>query len=532
MKLSIFLSLALLFSGRELAAQSWQSDMEDGTYKNPVLYADYSDPDVCRAGDDFYMTASSFNCAPGLPILHSKDMINWKLIGYALERQVPEDFFSVPRHGMGVWAPAIRFHKGEFYIYYPDPDFGIYMTKAADARGPWSDPVLVKEGRGWIDPCPLWDEDGRAYLVNAFAGSRAGIKSLLMVHEMNPDGTRLLGNGVMVFDGHGDHGTVEGPKFYKRNGYYYIFAPAGGVKPGWQLVLRSRNVFGPYEHKVVLHQGNTAVNGPHQGALIELDSGESWFYHFQDRNAYGRIVHLQPVSWVDDWPIPGTDTNGDGIGEPVDRHKKPALGKTWPVQLIPAGDEFNGHRFGLQWQWHANPQTGWGYMSGNLGFLRLNCVCQDESIRNLWEVPNLFLQKFPAPEFSAIVKLRFYPHQEGDRTGLLIMGEDYAWIGLEQKEGKLNMSMKTCLASNEGNPETTIKEESWETQDIYLRVEIDKDARCRFSYSKNGKKFISVNEVFQAKAGRWIGAKVGLFATSSRKTNDAGYVNADWFRVK
>ncbi|HPF52874.1 MAG TPA: glycoside hydrolase 43 family protein, partial [Draconibacterium sp.] len=260
----------------------WVADNGDGTYKNPILYADYSDPDVVRVGDDFYMTASSFNCVPGLPVLHSKDLVNWQLIGHAIEKLVPEDVYDKPQHGNGIWAPCICYHNNEFYIYYPDPDFGIYMIKAKNAEGPWTDPVLVKAGKGLIDPSPLWDEDGKVYLVHAFAGSRAGIKSVLVVNELNGEGTKAIGENVMVYDGHDTNPTVEGPKFYKRNGYYYIFAPAGGVSTGWQLALRSQNIFGPYEVKTVMTQGNTEINGPHQGAWVTTQTGEDWFIHFQD----------------------------------------------------------------------------------------------------------------------------------------------------------------------------------------------------------------------------------------------------------
>jgi len=209
------------------------ADNGDGTYTNPVLHADYSDPDVIRSGDSYFMVASSFNCVPGIPVLQSNDLVNWTLIGYALDRLEPEEVFSSPMHGKGVWAPCIRFHAGEFFIYYPDPDQGICMVKAKHPAGPWSAPHLVQGGRGLIDPSPLWDDDGNAYLAYAFAGSRAGVKSVLMVDRMSPDGKALAGHPVMVFDGGKDHPTVEGPKFYKRNGWYYIFAPAGGVKPGW-----------------------------------------------------------------------------------------------------------------------------------------------------------------------------------------------------------------------------------------------------------------------------------------------------------
>jgi beta-xylosidase len=296
----------------QIKADVWTADNADGTYKNPILHADYSDPDAIRLGEDFYMISSSFNAAPGLPILHSRDLVNWTIIGHALPRQFPVMDFSKPQHGNGVWAPSIRHHNGLFYIYFPDPDQGIFLTTAKNISGPWSKPVMVEAGKGLIDPCPLWDTNGKAYLVHAFAGSRAGLKSVIVVKEMNAAGDSTIGNSVMVYDGHGIDATIEGPKFYKRNNFYYIFAPAGGVSTGWQLVLRSRNIYGPYERKVVMDQGNSPINGPHQGAWVKTSTGEDWVLHFQDIDAYGLVVHLQPMAWKNDWPVIGTDKDGDG----------------------------------------------------------------------------------------------------------------------------------------------------------------------------------------------------------------------------
>ena len=344
----IKISFAALLLMVSVASCNHTDEVKTGTFTNPVIHADFSDPDVIRAGNDYYMVASSFNCVPGLPVLHSKDLVNWRIIGYALNRLQPFDYFRQVRHGEGVWAPCIRFHGGSYYIYYPDPDRGIFMVKAADPRGPWSEPVMVKRGRGLIDPSPLWDADGRAYLVWAFAGSRAGVKSLLMVSRMQPDGASTYGDDILVFDGHDANPTVEGPKFYKFNGYYYIFAPAGGVPYGWQLVLRSENIFGPYEYKVILKQGKTAVNGPHQGAWVTTHTGEDWFIHFQDKGAYGRIVHLEPIRWVNSWPVAGSDDDGDGTGEPVTSFTMPGTAKEWPVTEMQTSDEFNDNSTGLQ----------------------------------------------------------------------------------------------------------------------------------------------------------------------------------------
>ncbi|HMR16440.1 MAG TPA: family 43 glycosylhydrolase, partial [Mariniflexile sp.] len=412
-----FSATVLLFYASILCAQKpylsevWVADNGDGTYKNPIIYADYSDPDVVRVGDDYFMTASSFNAAPGLPILHSKDMVNWKLINHALPLQIPIETFNVPQHGNGVWAPSIRYHNNEIYIYWGDPDFGVYMVKTKDPFGTWEDPILVMEGKGLIDACPLFDDNGDVYLVHAYAGSRAGVKSLLSVNKMNAEGTKVLDTGIHVYDGHNIDDTIEGSKFYKRNGYYYIFAPAGGVATGWQVVLRSKNVYGPYERKVILEQGSTKINGPHQGAWVETPSGESWFYHFQDVEAYGRIVHLQPMYWKNDWPVMGQDFDKNGIGEPVNAHKKPNVGKTFPIETPAETDNFDGFNIGLQWQWNANNNVVWHAKLPGNDYLRLFSIKSVADTENLWMVPNLLLQKFPAPHFSATTKITLVPEE-------------------------------------------------------------------------------------------------------------------------
>src|SRR5215203_6122547 len=412
-----FLPLHVL-AQKENVSKVWVADLGNGMYKNPIIHADYSDPDAVRVDNDFYMVSSSFEDVPGLPILHSKDLVNWSVIAYALKRQPPFEHFSIPRHGEGVWAPSIRHHKGEFYIYYPDPDFGIYLTKAKNAAGPWSEPLLVEPGKGLIDPCPLWDEDGSVYLVHAYAGSRAGIKSIIVVKKLNKEGTKVLDEGKLVYDGHVQDPTIEGPKFYKRKGYYYIFAPAGGVSTGWQLVLRSKNIYGPYERKVVMDQGGTTINGPHQGAWVTTQTGEDWFLHFQDKDAYGRVVHLQPMKWINDWPVIGLDNDGDGKGEPVLRYKKPNVGKTYPRQTPAESDEFNGNALGLQWQWMANPKPTWAFVYS--GHLRLYSDKLPDGAKNLWDGPNVLLQKFPAEEFTVTTKVSFKPNTklENEKAGL------------------------------------------------------------------------------------------------------------------
>ena len=541
----LLLSLSFTVYTLGANAQGWNGDLGNGKYKNPILHVDYSDPDVCAGEEGYYMTASSFNSSPGLPILHSNDLVNWELIGYALQNQFPVEHYRAVRHGDGVWAPSIRYHNGEYYIYWGDPDFGIYMVKTKNPAGTWEDPVLVKAGKGYIDTCPFWDADGKAYLSYAFAGSRAAVKTVLMLSELMPDGTKLIGNPAMVFDGHNGHTTVEGSKMYKKDGYYWIMAPAGGVKPGWQLAMRSKNVWGPYEAKVVLHQGNTVMNGPHQGGYIETPNGDGWFIHFQDRWAYGRIVNLQPVTWKDGWPIMGKDINNDGIGEPVLEWTKPNVGKSYPATPLVSSDEFNGHQYGLQWQWQANqnPDKQWGWLSANLGFMRLNCIPRDENMKTMWMMPNQLLQKLPGANFTATTKLTFVnnPDAKECSTGLIVFGEDYSYIAIEQgKDGGLKLvqrQMKDARTSKESETETASI--PIDKKMIYFRAKVEMiqnkepfDSRVTFYYSTDGKTFKVFGKPFKPSAGRWVGAKIGLFATGTKLVNDSSYADYDWFRVE
>ncbi len=514
-------------------SKTWVADQGNGTYKNPVLHADYSDPDAIRVGDDFYMTASSFEDVPGLPILHSKDLVNWKLIGHALKKLVPERHFSATRHGEGVWAPSIRYHKEEYYIYYPDPDFGIYLVKAKHPAGPWSDPVLVEGGKGLIDPCPLWDDDGKVYLVHAYAGSRAGFKSILVVKEMNAAGTKTIDDGVLVYDGHDTDPTIEGPKFYKRNGWYYIFAPAGGVSTGWQLVLRSKNIYGPYERRNVMDQGSTAINGPHQGAWVNTKSGEDWFLHFQDKEAYGRIVHLQPMKWINDWPVIGSDRDGDGKGEPVMVYKKPNVGKAYPIVTPPESDEFNGSKLGLQWQWMGNPQPSWAMPYPAKGVLQMFSVLVPDSAKNLWQLPNVLQQKWPAEEFVITTKLSFHPNPklENERAGLVIMGQEYAGLEIRTFKNKILVVLLEGKQADKNQEEWARTLAVFDTNEVWFRVQVKSGGKCTFSYSFDGNHYRDVGIVFIAHPGRWKGAKAGIYCTRSTVTNDAGYAAFDWFRV-
>ncbi|MGN0235571.1 MAG: glycoside hydrolase 43 family protein [Paludibacteraceae bacterium] len=474
-------------------------------FTNPILPYDYSDPDVCRVGDTYLMTSSSFNNVPGLQILASKDLVHWEIVDAAIRYQVPGFEEGCRVTGNFVWAPSIREHNGRIYIFYGDPDRGIYCIRSkpfdvSSFRFPfeWEDPVLVIAAKGYIDPCPLWDEDGRVWLCHGVAGSRFGLKSVLMMAELNEDALSVKVPGRIIFDGHPDHPTSEGPKLYKRNGYYYIMHPAGGVPTGWQVVQRSRNIYGPYELKVTLAQGKTRINGPHQGGWIETPEGENWFFHFQDVGVAGRIVHLQPVKWVNDWPVMGNN------GEPVKGQGRLMNGECTYANFAHR-DEFDQFELGLDWQFAgAQIKPQWFFCDAVNSRLRLYSAPR-------WEdgfIPNMMLQKIPAVAFTATARVRFQPHKDKKMAGA-------------EQAGMVVFGRKSFTL------EAPVTDE-W----CYLRLVMDASQKGQFYTSADGVHWTKSQEQFQAEEGHWIGAQVGLYCTrDNRKFNDAGWLDVDWFEI-
>ena len=517
----------------------------DSEYTNPVIHADYSDPDVVASpdGSTYYLTASSFQCVPGLPILKSHNLVDWELVNYALDSVPPVEFYGngVPQHGKGVWAPCIRYHNGEYFIYWGDPDFGIFMVKTKNPESKWSKPVLVRPGKGLIDPTPFWDEDGNAYLANAWAGSRSKFNSVITVSEMSADGTCVVGEPRIVFDGNdGVNHTIEGPKLYRKGDYYYILAPAGGVENGWQLALRSKNIYGPYEAKRVMEQGESEINGPHQGAWVTDIAGDDWFIHFQDKGAYGRIIHLNPMTWNNDWPIIGDDTDSDGCGEPVSKYRMPTTMEQPQVNTDINNDIYR------QFSWHGNYNDMYGFDIPD-GLKRLYTWQLTEAFNNMWEVPNLWLMKFPSEEFIFTTKVAINAKEasNGVSMGVIVMGWDYCRLGLTLDGDNFQLQLVTCHDAEQGEGETvsniaTLPADkiysagllSNINKEIYFRIAVGKDAMCRFSYSLDGDNYFEVGDTFKARAGKWIGAKIGYYAIMPADAANRGWIDVQWAQVQ
>lgn len=480
-------------------------------YQNPILYADYSDPDVIRVGEDYYMVASSFTYLPGVPILHSKDLVHWEIINYCVP-SLPFPEYDLPRHGSGTWAPSIRYHEGMFYVFIPLPDEGIFVARCEDIRGTFRLNCL-HEAKGWIDPCPLWDDDGRAYMVFAYANSRCGMKHRLSVVEIDPECTHIIGQPQIVYHEEAIAPTIEGPKFYKREGLYYIFAPAGGVATGWQVVLRSSSPWGPYEYRVVLEQGSTPINGPHQGGWVTTPDGRDWFVHFQDVIELGRITHLQPMRWDGDFPVMGKD------GEPVASWELPV--QNAPQYAIAQSDDFAGNALGLQWQWQANPQASF-YEMANPG-LRLNCLAHPSRENLLWYAPNALTQIPQHKSLRAETKVTLHSRQPGDFAAFGMLGHRYAYLALE--EGCLRLYTGTVTEpQGQGEAfEALAFQVPYAFDTAYLRMELTEDKLYRFSYSEDGISYLSIGEPQPLHRCTWTGAKLCLWSGNKENRPSGGF---------
>jgi len=489
------------------------ADLGNGTYRNPVLFADYSDPDVIRVGSDYYLVSSSFHFMPGIPILKSPDLVNWTLVGHVYQRLDLDPKYSLMggnKYASGSWAPAIRYHGGKFYVYFPTPDEGILMSTAKRAEGPWTPPVLVLAKKGLEDPCPFWDDDGQAYLVHSVVGAGP-----LILHRMNAEGTAVLDEGRIIAQDPQALPTLEGPKLYKRNGTYYIFAPIGGVSRGSQAVLRSKNIWGPYESRVVLAQGATAINGPHQGGYVETPSGEGWFLHFQQRGAYGRIVHLEPVRWVEDWPVMGD------AGQPVASAKKPDVGHTYTIREPQTSDEFDARRLGPQWEWNHNPDDSRWSLSERPGFLRLHALPAD----GLVDARNTLTLMLRDPALDATARLDVAGMVDQQRAGLGMFFKSPHWIGVVQNGGHRYLALAANQAETRG-PRLA-------SSQVELRVHVEKETAAYFYSLDGGKTFVPFGAALPIAFSWWKGARVCLFSfTQDRQTSGAGFVDIDWLHYQ
>jgi beta-xylosidase len=483
------------------------------TYRNPILFADYSDPDVIRDGANYYLIASSFHFVPGIPILQSTDLVHWTIVGHVVQRLEMDQSYNMiggNRYGGGVWAPSIRKHDGLFYVYFPTPKEGIFVSTATKIEGPWSAPVAVIAQPGLEDPCPFWDDDGKAYLIHSKVGAGP-----LILHRMSPDGKHILDEGKVIVQDRENLPVLEGPKLYKRNGYYYIFAPFGGVGTGSQAVLRSRNIYGPYEHRIVLVEGSTDINGPHQGGYVETPDGEGWFVHFQSRGAHGRIVHLEPVRWQDDWPIIGEAANGATTGEPVPSGPIPGHPRTISQLQPQTSDEFSSGELGPQWEWNHNPDDAHWSLAARYGYLRLIPM----PAGGLLDARNTLTQSMQSNSFEFTVRMDLVGMKTGAHVGLAMFEKSASGLEITQSGSERRVSYFHLPDRTQG---PLISQNI-----LQLRVCVDGD-RAKYFYSlDDGHSFQPLGAATPIGTSWWKGPRPSLFAYTTEST-EPGFVDLDW----
>ena len=486
--------------------QSW-GDQNNGTYINPVLNADYSDPDVIRVDNKYYMVCSEFHYM-GMTVQESDDMVNWRIAGRIYDKMDFPPYHEMKAYGSGSWAPALRYHDHKFWLYFCTPNEGLFMTTATDAKGPWEPLKNVVHVAGWEDPCPFWDEDGNAYLSRSKVGAGP-----IIIHKMSADGKSLLDEGVTIYTGP----VAEGTKIHKRNGFYYLSIPEGGVAKGWQTILRSKNIYGPYEKRVVLETGSTEVNGPHQGSLLDTPNGSWWFIHFQLAGALGRVMHLQPMHWQDDWPVIGVDIDRNGIGEPVKVWEKPDVGVVFPVSVPQSSDEFDRLELGLQWQWNHNPVNNQWSLTQKKGWLCLNAL----KAPNLKQARNTLTQKVMGDRSEAVIEMDASGMISGQKAGLASLSNIFNSVGVVSKEGKLYLYFDENGA--------LVEEIPLSKSTIYLKVNIHiSEKEAVFSYSLNNKTFNPIGHPFRVKWGDWKATRIGLF--SYNENGDGGVAAFNYLR--
>jgi beta-xylosidase len=486
-------------------------------YHNPILFADYSDPDVIRDGANYYLVASTFHFVPGIPILQSNDLVHWTIVGHVVQRMTMDPKYSMiggNRYGKGVWAPAIRKHRGLYYVYFPTPTEGIFMSTAAKITGPWSAPTAVMGQAGLEDPCPFWDDDGSAYLIHSKTGAGP-----LILHHMSADGKHVLDAGKVIVEDPEHLPILEGPKLYKRHGYYYIFAPFGGVGSGAQAVLRSRRIYGPYEHRVVLAQGSTSINGPHQGGYVETPEGEGWFVHFQSDGAHGRIVHLEPVRWKDDWPIIGDDPDGASTGQPTPSGPVPEHTDATTDQHPQTSDNFDAAKLGPQWEWNHNPDDAHWSLSARPGYLRLVPMRSD----GLLNARNTLTQCMQDNSFEFTVRVDVSKAEPGVHTGLTMFERSASGLEIVRSGAERRLDFFHLPDVTQGPVITQPV--------IQLRVDVNGD-EARYFYSlDDGATFEPLGAVEQIHFSWWKGSRPALFAYTT-SAGDPGAVDFDWVHYR
>lgn len=497
---------------------NWQTwgDQGDGTYHNPVLPADYSDIDCIRVGSDYYAISSTFQFSPGVVILHSKDLVNWSILGHVvsdLTQIGPElNWDRMNRYGKGVWAGSIRYHRKKFWVYFGTPDEGYFMSTAANPAGPWEPLHQVLKSDGWDDCSPFWDNDGQGYLVGT--NFRDNYKTYLF--KLTYDGRQIVKDSGRVIN---EGSRREANKLYKFNGaYYHFFSEHEPSKGRYVMMQRSKNINGPYAEVKQLSHAQRQVMEPNQGGIVQTERGEWYFFTHHGTGAWeGRAASLIPVNWIDGWPILGK-VGLDGIGTMVWSGKKPVPGR--PIETPQSSDEFNRTRLPPQWEWNYQPRAGKWSLTERPGFLRLRAF-QPLKRGDLMAAGNTLTQRSMRTRENVVtVPLDLGGMADGQVAGLSHFARDYATLGVRQT-GEMRILEFTHNQTVTPGPHLPARR-------VWLRSTWGLDGRSRFSYSVDGRNFTAFGDTYQLTWGRYRGDRIGIYTYNDK--GEQGYVDIDWFR--
>ena len=535
-----------LVTQQQPGRMTWSADNGNGTYTNPLFYDEFSDPDIIRVGEDYYLAGTTMHSVPGLVVLHSKDLVNWEFSSYCFDRFDDSDDFNLRNgkeaYGQGIWAPAIRYHNGKFYIFSNINGHGLQVYISDSAKGPWKHHQI----KGDIyDLSVLFDDDGKIYAIHKYGN--------VTVTELKPDlsGPVEGSSKVVIPEG---NAMGEGHHIYKINGMYYILS-ADYSPMGRMQCARSKSIWGPYETCVISEResfgysaawtvNNVGLGRPvpedgfkfknnkpsdetlicstiHQGGIVQAPDGKWWGVSMQDFNAVGRTVCLSPVTWVDGWPYFGLEKN---LGRSPRTWFKPNDVIKTPVATYDRCDDFSGKTFKPIWQWNHNPNDKmWSLNRERKGWLRLHSMPAKQL---LW-AKNSLTQRAIGPVSYTSVKLDASKLKAGDEAGLGAINMPYASLGVVKTDKGLALR---CYDQN------TNKEvgKPLDKKVVWLRLWGDYDkSQLQYSYSLDGKNWENIGEQmispYQLKT--FQGVRVALYAFNTKNAN-GGVADFDNFKVE
>ncbi|MDP9037884.1 MAG: glycoside hydrolase 43 family protein [Acidobacteriota bacterium] len=491
-------------------------DQADGSYVNPVLPADFSDLDAIAVGTTFYAISSTMQYSPGMTVLQSDDLVNWRVLGGVVPDLTvldPElNWDRMNRAGRGIWAGAIRFHAGRFWVYFATPDQGIYMSTATTPAGPWTAPAPVMTASGWDDTCPFWDDDGQMYLVTSHTSPEgpSGTKYNIHLFRLTPDGRNIVPGSDRII--HQSRGS-EANKLYKWNGLYYHYFSE--VRPEGRVAMmeRARSLDGPWEVRQLQHVQGAVDKEPNQGGIVQSPDGRWWFFTHQGRGDWeGRAAVLLPVEWIDGWPVIGRP-GADGIGTMVWRGEKPVQGR--PRTEVVASDDFTLPVLRPEWQWNYQPRGGMWSLAERRGFLRLHAFAPVHPDA-LTAVGNVLTQRaFRSAHNEVTVKLDLSGMTEGQEAGLSHFAKTSAAIGVVQTGEVRALSVRAEGRRIEG---PVLKQKQ-----VWLRSAWGFDGVSRFAYSLDGRTFTPLGPEYQLTWGSYRGDRIGLYTWNSSTTGYADF---------